>query len=66
MDGALGPVCTFVLMKFSAKYSQLRDQRSLESIVVSSVYTSMALENQTVPRHYILDALRRNLTQRGS
>ncbi|WP_162303505.1 hypothetical protein [Hymenobacter sediminis] len=36
-------------MKLKDKYPQLQDPAVVKSMVVRSVYASMALENQTVP-----------------
>lgn len=56
----------FVTMKFSEKYSQLNNPASLQEIVSSSVYATMALENQTVRMSYILKTVKRLLKVRKS
>jgi hypothetical protein len=53
-------------MKFSEKYSQLNNPASLQEIVSSSVYSTMALENQTVSMSYILKTVKRLLKVRKS
>ena len=40
----------FCFMKFSEKYRQLSSAKSVQEIVVRDVYSTMALENQTVSR----------------
>jgi hypothetical protein len=53
-------------MKFSEKYSQLKNKQALEALLVSSIYTTMALEDQTVPKSYLLDVVKRLLSKRRS
>ena len=53
-------------MKFSEKYSQLSNPVSLQEIVASTVYSTMALENQTVRKSFILKTVKRLLKIRKS
>mgnify|MGYP001497317921 CR=1 FL=1 len=53
-------------MKFSEKYSQLSNQVALEELVTNTVYSTMALENQTVSKSYISKTVKRLLRIRKS
>ncbi len=54
----------FAPVKFSEKYSQLSNPETLEEMVVSTIYTTMALEDQTVKESFIIKTVRRILKRR--
>ncbi|MGB0430206.1 MAG: hypothetical protein ACPGLV_07005 [Bacteroidia bacterium] len=51
-------------MKFSEKYKQLQDEKSLEKTLVKTIYTSMALEDQKVDEDFISETTKEILAKR--
>jgi hypothetical protein len=48
--GVCAPLRIFATMTFYEKYSQLKDKKFLEQLMTRTVYASMCLENQEVPK----------------
>jgi hypothetical protein len=51
-------------MKFYEKYPQLRDKAFLTNMLVNNVYSTMALENQEVPKAKVEEIVAKMLKEK--
>jgi len=51
-------------MKFYEKYPQFRDKAFLKNMLVNTVYTTMALEDQEVPKPKVEEMVERLLKEK--
>lgn len=55
--------CTFVLMKFYEKYPQLKEKGFLSKVLTDTVFSTMSLEDQQVPKPKVIEIVQSLLAE---